>query len=204
MSGTARSVIKRRLLNSTKARPTAEDIANFRAQGWSWLRCLLSDALGSPEEIQMAHIVPGMLEFELADHIFGDGTASRLFPTINGLLIRDRLERAFDSGHFISISDERPIYRWKTIVTSDATQNEVFDTGDALRLRDLDEREIEFPTQHRPAARFLYFHMVLTLLRIRQLGWETRLVSRQLWPTLGPYPRKSMLLRPATSTGDGT
>ena len=48
--------------------------------------------------------------------------------------------------------------------------------GDVLRLRDLDEREIQFPTQHRPAARFLYFHMVITLLRLRQYrepGWET-------------------------------
>ena len=137
-------------------------------------------------------------------------TASRLFSADNGLLLHSRLEQAFDSGHFVIIPvdpKERPIRRWKTIVTSDAAQNRGNDIGDVQTLRDLDEREIQLPTQHRPAARFLYLHMILTLLRIRQYrepGWETawtRLVSRQPWPTPRPHLRKSMLLRLATLTG---
>ena len=210
---TAQSNMKREAVEMYQARATAKDIAAGIARDQSWLRCLLSGFLGESHEVRMAHIVPAMLEFELADYIFGAGAASRLFSADNGLLMHSRLERAFDSGHFVIIPvdpGERPIRRWKSIVTSDAAQNEVHSVGDVQRLHDLDEREICFPTQHRPAARFLYFHMVMTLLRLRQYrepGWETawtRLVSCRPWPTPGPYLRKSMLVRLASLVGDAT
>ena len=113
-SSTAQSNMEREAIELYQAHPTAEDIATLCAQDRTWLRCLLSSAFDSPDEIRIAHIVPAMLEFELADYIFGDGRVSRLFSADNGLLVHWRLERAFDSGHFVIIPvdpKEHPIRR---------------------------------------------------------------------------------------------
>lgn len=77
-------------------------------------------------------------------------------------------------------------------------------------LSDLDGREIEFPTTHRPAARFLYYHFLMMLLHCRhyrhyrQPGWEevwAKLKTCQPWPTPGRYLRESMLVGLAKATG---
>ena len=72
----------------------------------------------------------------------------------------------------------------------------------------MDGNELGFITDFRPAAMFLYYHFVITLLRNkknRQPGWEplwAKTKTGHPWVTPGPYLRKSMLLQLARFTGD--
>lgn len=94
---------------------------------------------------------------------------------------------------------------WKVQMTNTAAVNS--DMGREI-LGDIDGRHVLFLNNKRPAARFLYYHFVVTLLinkRDRQHGWEKYLVelpSKKPFATPGKYLRNSMLLTLAKSAGD--
>jgi hypothetical protein len=75
-------------------------------------------------------------------------------------------------------------------------------------MSDVDGMELKFRTEHRPAARVLYYHFVVSILRCRQYrepGWENpwiKLRTGQPWPTPGRYLRQSMLLALERTAGD--
>ena len=106
---------------------------------------------------------------------------------------------------------EKPIRRWKTVLVNQGSRNQSIGLASLGSLGLLDEREIKFPTDHRPAARFLYYHFLISLLHCRyyqQPGWQEvwqKLKTGQPWPTPGRYLRESMLLclERATDSGIG-
>lgn len=63
---------------------------------------------------------------------------------------------------------------------------------------DLDERELTFVGETRPARRFLYFRFIITYIfhkRNGDTGFAKKIENIQnFWPTPGPYLRKSMLI----------
>lgn len=176
------------------------------------LWCPINKQYVDAQGMRAAHIVPASIGPEVVDYIFGPGSGSRLFSADNCLMMHQWAERLFDRGCFVLIptdSNESPIKRWTIkLVNNAAKDKSLADLGDAGKLSSLDNTELEFKNDSRPATRFLYYHLVVTLLRNRrnrQPGWEkswTELKTRQPWATTGPYLRKSMLLALARQVDD--
>jgi HNH endonuclease len=175
------------------------------------LRCTILGEYMSKEVVVAAHIVPAHLGVELADYIFGPGSGTRLFSIDNCLILISVIEKAFDKGSLAIVpvdASEKPIRRWKTVLLNEAVRNQRILGPSEGDYGDLDGKEIEFYSDHRPAARFLYYHFVVSLLRCRRArmpGWETvwaKLRTGRPWSTPGRYLRQSMLLALARAAGD--
>ncbi|KAI9774729.1 MAG: hypothetical protein M1839_001649 [Geoglossum umbratile] len=175
------------------------------------LRCQVTGEFFPGSLMKAAHIVPASLGTELATYIFGEEKGTRLFSVDNCLILFSSVETAFDNGNFVILPvdlKETPIRRWRVAIVNDSCRNQPLMTTWTKKLGDLDGKELVFQTPQRPAARFLYYHFVVTLLRCRQYkqpGWETvwaTLKTNQPWPTPGPYLRRSMLMALAQAIGN--
>ncbi|PTU23482.1 hypothetical protein P175DRAFT_0556127 [Aspergillus ochraceoroseus IBT 24754] len=138
------------------------------------------------------------------DAIFGKTRTPELFSARNGLLIsQQHLEEIFDCGKIVIVSDlpERP----------ETSQLLKFLTDLPLRYGDLDNRRLHFRTQYRPAARYLYFHYCLQILR---RAWQENASKKTapylkdekgkpFWGTPGMYFPKNMLLALVEELGHG-
>lgn len=172
------------------------------------LWCPVSHQYLESQDMKAAHIVPRRLPPSFLDYIFGNGNGSRLHTADNCLIVHQTVERHFDNGDFVIIPadpSEQPIMTWKIQVTKDSAINAGMGTE---RLGKINGRHLKFMNNKRPAARFLYYHLIMTLLinkRNRQPGWEKYLVelpSKKLFARPGRYLRNSMLLTLAKSAGD--
>ncbi|KAI9657897.1 MAG: hypothetical protein M1829_006859 [Trizodia sp. TS-e1964] len=172
------------------------------------LFCSITGEYWDKEDIVAAHIVPSRLGAEVVDYIFGPGKGLRLFSPDNCLLMHPSIERAYDNGNIaiIPFDSTQPITRWKTVlINKDAANQRLYPD---LRVGDLDQKELVFKSNFRPASRFLYFTFITSLLRSRanrNPGWMElweSLRSGKPWATPGKYLRKSMLLTLAKAIGD--
>ncbi|KAI9813917.1 MAG: hypothetical protein M1826_002350 [Phylliscum demangeonii] len=124
------------------------------------------------------------------------------------------VERAFDQGDIVIVPvdpTEQPIRRWKSILVNPEARNQFLlpkGSGSPRTVGELDERELQFRTAHRPAARFMYYQFVIAMFRLRQDNqpqWRqtwTRLVSGRPFATPGPYLQRTMLMCMAREIGD--
>ncbi|QPH10680.1 hypothetical protein C2857_002115 [Epichloe festucae Fl1] len=133
-------------------------------------RCLHKD------DVKAAHIVPFFLDFEgIGEVLFGE-RAQSLGRAGNALLMSKRI---------------------KDIICS-SIMNENYN-GEYL-MSELDGKELTFHNEKRPVSRFLYFHFVMALVRIKDIkrnGWQdiwAKYYEQRPFPTPGPYLRKSMLM----------
>ncbi|KAL8830717.1 MAG: hypothetical protein Q9191_001279 [Dirinaria sp. TL-2023a] len=172
--------------------------------------CPIAKGWFDAESVRAAHIVPRAIRPEVVDYLFGVGSSSRLNTSDNCLLIHESVERAFDKGVFVLLPidpKEQPIKRWKIQLINDSALNT--DMG-RTNLRSLNDSEVEFHTEARPASRFLHYHFVVSILRnklYRQPGWETYLTelpTGRPFATSGKYLRESMLLTLGRHAGDLT
>ena len=170
--------------------------------------CPVTKDYFEPSRMKAAHIVPSMIGPEIADYIFGAGSGSRLFSADNCLLLHSFAEEHFDKGHFVIIPadlNEKPIITWKIMTTNDDARNA--DMG-RTKLNKLEGTNLVFKNNARPAARFLYYHFVVTLLRnklYRTTGYAKymeNLTTGKPFATMGAYLRKSLLLMLARKAGD--
>ncbi|CAG7937422.1 unnamed protein product [Penicillium salamii] len=135
------------------------------------------------------------------DAIFGKRKHPELFSPRNGILVSVFIEQHLDSGKLVIVPDleNRPkiadLVNWlKSPITRDLP----------LRYRDLDNRRLTFKSDFRPAARYLYFHYIIQLLRYSwqsesQGGEEAIRImkgehGKPFWGTPGRYLPKNMLL----------
>jgi hypothetical protein len=152
----------------------------------------------------------------MMDEIFGKTRPEELFSSRNGLLIHRGIEEFFDAGIFVIIPDipelkTQQIREWLTgdirnfkIRMIDSTFDRLNRpiTGDSqLKWNDLNDRKLEFLSSHRPAARYLYFHYCLQILR---RSWKAgpgekaaAILSNEfgnaVWATPGRYIGRRML-----------
>ncbi|MCJ1258541.1 hypothetical protein MMC24_006374 [Lignoscripta atroalba] len=200
---------KRSSTNQTNMRRAA--IQAYRSdlqapEGKLW--CPISKGFFDSADMKAAHIVPASLGPEVVDYLFGHGSGSRLSSADNCLIIHRTVERSFNDGNFVLLpinANDLPIQRWRICLTnSSAMSRDIGRTSLAVR----NGSEVEFRTSFRPAARFLYYHFVVTLLRNKkycQPGWEKiwmDLRTGHPWPTPGRYLRKSILLTLARYADD--
>jgi hypothetical protein len=152
----------------------------------------------------------------MMDEIFGKIRPKELFSTRNGLLMHRNIELYFDAGVFIIIPDvpslkTQQIREWLTgdirnfkirIIDSTFVHLDRPISGDSdLKWIDLNDRKLEFLSPHRPAARYLYFHYCLQILR---RSWKAGagekaavILSKEfgnaVWATPGRYVGRRML-----------
>lgn len=172
------------------------------------LWCPIAQDYFNAKQMKAAHIVPSRLGSGLVEYLFGPGISSRLHTWDNCLMLCSSAKESFDNGNFILIPanpNESPIKTWKIQLTNTAAKNS--DIGHKV-LAELDGKNVLFKNDCRPAARFLYYHFVVTLLRNkrdRQPGFQDYSVSLgsiRPFATPGQYMRQSMLLVLAKNTGD--
>ena len=171
-----------------------------------------------PEMVKAAHIVPNKLGQKRMDTIFGPDSAHELFSARNGLLLHTSIEENFDRHLLVIVPDapipaDGPILRWRLRVLDQTVLDQTVprklgakDPGPSpITYRDLDGKLLEFRSATRPAARYLYFHYVVALLRARRhnrCGQLQRQTTKFAWATPGRYMLRSMMLALAESVGD--
>lgn len=170
--------------------------------------CHISGEWRDTDNIKTAHIVPHFMDVgSISKILFGD-RAESLEKAGNSLLLSNTLKGWFDSYHIVVVpvdADETPITRWKTVVISPSIRKSSYYLGETAEH--IDEKELTFRNEKRPVARFLYFHFIMALIRIKDLkrtGWEdawAKFYTQRPFPTPGRYMRKSMLFALATHFG---
>ncbi|KAK0728447.1 hypothetical protein B0T26DRAFT_748667 [Lasiosphaeria miniovina] len=120
-----------------------------------------------------------------------------------------QIEKWFDSYHLLIVpvdATENPITRWKVDVISSDIRNISY-IGPKDLGGDLDGKELQFRNDKRPVSRFMYFHFIMALIRIKDVKrqrWQdvwARYYQQRPFPTPGNYMRQSMLLALATYFG---
>lgn len=170
-----------------------------------------------PQELMKAgHLFPCMHGQSTMDAIFGATNTPELFSTKNGLLMCSIVEDNFDKGVVAVVPDlpERPSMEMLTswvkspvrefkVRILDMSWERIDDPiiSGPLTWRQLDGQKLSFRSQHRPAARYLYFHYCVQVLRRAwKAGAGQRAVfglydehGKPYWGTPGRYMARRML-----------
>lgn len=157
-----------------------------------------------------AHIVPYSLSKGIAEYLFGNGSEARMNTPDNRLMISKEIEYSMDHHQFVLIPVDRtesPLKRWKLHITMDDARKKLLYPN--RFLGDLDGSELKFMNDSRPAARFLYYHFLMTIMVCRdrqKAGWEKnmKLLSGKPFATWGRWLRTSVMLSLARTAGDLT
>ncbi|KAK0754929.1 hypothetical protein B0T18DRAFT_400311 [Schizothecium vesticola] len=167
--------------------------------------CHVTGKWWEPNDVIAAHVVPFFLDGDaIGEILFGDRAPS-LRRAGNALLLSTKVKKWFDTYKILIVpvnASELPITRWRVdVITSDIRGSSVFGPVGQIPLgQDLDGQELTFRNDKRPVSRFMYFHFLMALIRIkdaRRQGWEdtwSRYYTEPPFPTPTKYIRNSMLL----------
>ncbi|KAF7712743.1 Uncharacterized protein PECH_003747 [Penicillium ucsense] len=159
---------------------------------------------------------------ETMDAIFGEAAKSELFSPHNGILMSYKVKAAFDIGKLAIVPCDpkgagwtiKGIRNWLSR-GPDEYQVKILDQKwdrldkevgghPPLTFRDLDGRKLQFRNSFRPAARYMYFHYCIQVVRY---AWQHKEVNgpaeaaemlrnehgQSYWGTSGKYLPKNML-----------
>ena len=152
-----------------------------------------------------AHITPFFWDlYQIGELLFGDDGSQGLATGRNALLMCGAAKNWFYRYKFVIVPvdpTESPITRWKAeIVDANIYKSTMIAGPPHFKGEDLHQRELQFLTGDRPAARFLYFHFVMAMVRMKDLeskGWQevwAYYKEHKPFATPGPHLRKSMLM----------
>jgi hypothetical protein len=193
---------------------TRELISQYNSEGPNGaLWCPIARRYHDPLERPAAYIFPFFLGRDVVKTVFGKDGVEASKSSRNGLIMSSSLEKRFDM-HLITIvpagaelTADGSIKRWKVVVINKDAERWRFDEL-GCTVGELNGIELEFKSDHRPDARFLYFRYVTALLLARKLnqapGWLTQVASNEFtWVVPGPYIRENMLFALAQLFGCG-
>lgn len=175
--------------------------------GMAW--CHVTGTWWITEKVKAAHLVPFFPDSDDFGEILFGSRAPSLRRAGNAVLLFDKLEKWFDSYHFLIVpvdTTEHPIRRWKVDVISSKIRKASYLTVNHLG-GDLDGKELQFRNDKRPVPCFMYFHFIVALIHIKDVkrpGWQdvwARYHQQRPFPTPGKYIRKSILRALATHFG---
>ena len=177
--------------------------------------CPVTGLYWAAEMIVAGHLFPWKSGQDTMDAIFGrpgDG-ASELNRAENGILWSIGVEERFEAGHFVIVPDtsdqaeKNEIDHWeasspkeykiRVLNPRDAKMTKkILDTE--KRWADLDNQRIQFKTNFRPRARYLYFTYCEAMLRRSFAGKHGEVsraeIGKRFWGTRGRYMREGMSL----------
>ncbi|KAJ5093164.1 hypothetical protein N7456_009025 [Penicillium angulare] len=188
----------------------------------NWLWCPIIGDYLDPELIIAAHLFPWKHGQINMDAIFGKMHESELFSPRNGILISRRIEEVFDIGKLAIVPwlpdnngfNFEAIKRWlhceqreyqvKILDRKWDRLTHPISPHHPLTFQDLDGRKLHFLGPTRPAARYVYFHYCIQVLRS---AWQmneaknaygaAKLLEdengKPFWGTPGRYLPKNML-----------
>ncbi|KAK3360830.1 hypothetical protein B0T24DRAFT_660656 [Lasiosphaeria ovina] len=205
-------------LEKTKKRPStfrSDTLTYYAGQGSDFneesglVWCHITGKWWAANQIKAAYIVPFFLDSDdIGEMLFGSRAPS-LRRAGNALLLFSQIEKWFDTYHLVIVpvdSTETPITRWKVDIISPDIRKSYYNSSEN-RGQDLDGKELQFQNNNRPVTRFMYFHFMMALVRIKDVkrqGWQdvwARYYQQRPFPTPGNYLRRSMLLALATHYG---
>ncbi|KAJ5874689.1 uncharacterized protein N7529_003119 [Penicillium soppii] len=186
-----------------------------------WLWCSILGRYIESEDVTASHLFPWRNGQDTMDAIFGQKRPAELFLPQNGLLIYKGLEKYFDAGKFAivpTLAEGTLLSEVKRWVKCDQREYQIKIIDPDWEKRDtrvaswsditfgnLDGRKLVFKTKFRPAARYLYFHYCMEVLR---MCWQhssqgkssnaSHLLQSEhgkpFWGTPGRYLPRNMLL----------
>lgn len=214
---------KRSSEEQSKFRQALIDSYQARQPGTGYLWCPIMRAYIDSDMVVAGHLFPWKHGQVNMDAIFGEQAEPELFSARNGLLLAQHIEKVFDNGKmaivpYISESTSFCLDNIKSWIISKQREYQVkildpeWDRLDSriysfnpLTFRDLDGCKLHFLSSFRPAARYLYFHYCIQVLR---LAWQHNEAKsprnaadalkdengKPYWGTPGRYLPKNMLL----------
>lgn len=158
-----------------------------------------------------AHIFPRRLGRRLMNQIFGIEADEDLYGVRNGMIIAPTIEAKFDRFQVVIVpakprTEANPVDDWVLrIVDHQIDDYKVHEIGKTFK--ELDGRPLVFRSNARPAARYLYFHYVVSMLlaksnRSRKTGVMGIASKDIVWATPGKYIRQNMLAALIRGFGD--
>jgi hypothetical protein len=154
------------------------------------------------EDVKVAHLLDLST---LAELLFGT-RSDNLDKPGNALMLSRKIKGWFDQYHLVVVpvdAQESPIKRWKIdLLSNDIAKATVYIKGDSTEItgKSMDGQELMFLNEKRPTARFLYFHFIMALVRIKDTdrhGWReiwAKYYDNRPFATPGLYIRRTMLL----------
>ncbi|CAI7622932.1 unnamed protein product [Penicillium viridicatum] len=149
------------------------------------------------------------------DAIFGKTRPEELFSPRNGLIMCSKIERYFDAGNvqenaWVStvkgwLVREPREYRVRLIDPDWEMKDRRISRGRELTYGQLEDRKLRFRSSFRPAARYLYFHYCVQILRMcwqhSSQGKSSQAAAilqaekgKPVWGSAGRYLPRNMLL----------
>ncbi|MCJ1368333.1 hypothetical protein MMC16_007475 [Acarospora aff. strigata] len=152
------------------------------------------------EGFTAAHLFPYRLGRKCMEEVFGEESANDLFSYRNGLMLPSWFERKLDKGLVVIVPKGELSERCWRIKVLDKL---IFNEERPVSWAKLDNRELEFRSDTRPAARYLYFLYAIAILKMTKKGkraWQDD-HGQYIWATQGRYIRKNVLISLGEATG---
>jgi hypothetical protein len=197
-SYTMQTAFRRKLIQDHHAKES-------RSKG-SNLWCPVLAKYMDPEGITAAHIFPYRMGEDVMVRVFGEDSANEMFSARNGLLLHHQVEKTFDKFLIAIVpAGEHDPRAWKLrVLDKSILKHEI--RGEGMTWTDLDNKELIFKGNARPAARYLYYHYCIGVTKLanenRLHNWKKE-TSQKYWATPGKYIRAHMLKALAERMGHG-
>ncbi len=186
---------------------------NFSQEASLW--CPVSGSWVHEKHTTTAHIFPWKHGQETMTKIFGAEAENEMFSVNNGILMSTLAESRMDKGLFVIVPSandeveadieawhESILKRYKVrVLNRDDKEMTQFIPGSnpPKEWFKLDGDELIFLSDHRPRARYLYYHYCVSMLRRSHHQGEHEMIlkdhlGRKFWGTPGAYLRRAYLL----------
>ena len=176
-----------------------------------YLWCPINKDYYHKGEMIAAHIIPAQFPKELVRQLLGDDAAAEMMSPLNGIMMHNKAEKAFDRGNILIVLKEGTDNQYEVV----SVEEEVF-VGKKIRLpanaevgsenttaKDIDGTILEFKNDFRPRKRYMFLKS--TLLRAKALKVESisseaylkvhELADRKPWLTMGRWLMPMQLLK---------
>ncbi len=158
--------------------------------------------------VDTAQIFPAHLGQEKMTLLFGEESENELYSQRNSLFLSKVIEQRFDTHQLVIIphasqpkqASAKGIDKWVVrVLDTELLDQEVFGFGVGCKrtFGDIDGKLLEFLSDARPAASYLYYHYVVSILLSKRYNRKTTVkdTAREMaWPVVGRYLRKEALL----------
>lgn len=149
-----------------------------------------------------SHVFPYRMGEDVMKQVFGHDSANEMFSARNGFLMNAQVEQVFDNYQIVIVPRGLPKdHEWKVRIVDKSLLKKKLNGG---LWQDLDNVQLVFKGNCRPAARYLYWHYCLAVIhgagKGSSRGWREEM-GKDCWATPGKYIRANMLRALAEQIG---